>query len=771
MMRNDPFACLPVILFLVFNLVCLPAEAPAKSNATDDTSKTVPAKFPSGESTIRKSPASGSALPAGRRKGLNVRNRGLAVQRIFLQGGTIRVTIAKAGSEKIPVADYPRIRLELVVEENKAPTGWPMTKVDPGRRLAMGAGTLTFDTNVKLEKGGRITAALSGDVWKTSRTEILSFSRAMPPSEVRGLEPLPARMRAEGRLPAGPSTEVKGKTIFPKGVAKASAGGSGLAALLPRGGEYMLPGGTAAVSWRASGEDPGNEGNYVITLLKGTEENVIEVVYSGPARSEEAVWVDLPRGLEEGYDYLFRVDKTGEPGEHFCVTNWFTIGPPIDTETAPREDFRLELVEGPGSGATVNHGARLFLRWRGVPETLLLPERYTLRLRGVSGGAETWEREYEGWGLGLDPRDRTFYAMLMVAESVTPGQYRLEVVHHYDELDGSDFNGDVQGAGQVFTLAAAPEGPGVTLLYPQRGVTYFSGESVPFRWEIPPGFLAAYGPINSTRIQVYDADEDAPLETVSVDPELREYNLPTEESLPGGDYKAYIRVSFAGSAGFPLVAEVAPIQISTGALLFTWPSRPMTLNHGVDYLLSWSARGNVAHRDILVQLMQGETVVATLTTGVPASAERWLYETDIHCNSLPVVHQGTGFAFRLVSDGGHSYTATSDSVDIVLPKPLFNRGSPRAGETWPRGSNRQVLWSSDPVFEGTTLTIELRKGGELEAVVATGLSTMEGYWEWPSVGHLMGGRDLPDGEDYRFRLKLESCDRIVADSPVFAIGP
>jgi hypothetical protein len=507
-------------------------------------------------------------------------------------------------------------------------------------------------------------------------------------------------------------------------------------------------------------------------LRRAGDASVDHRLYYGRAETGSAVRVSLPADLDEGDDYYIHVTEHHMARDYEGTGKAFFIGTGTDVRPVPHTEWRVDVLNPEADEEFYDEMGYTF-RWKTYPTRLPIPERFTLRFISQDTSRVEYSREAQTATIFNDIiyNATTKIFSWRFKPTLDPGSYRLEIEAQYDDLDGSPLNESFSGQSGVFTLLPVPTDEGVSLNTPLRDSLVHAGGSVSVRWSYPPVLEEAYGPPSSVRIQIYNGSNfslrEHYLRENPSDPTTLMHDLSIPEDFPEGEYTIVVTVNF--TEGHNETDLVFPVNIlPSEGLFFVWPRRTPNLVYGHMYPIQWNALGDAADQNIDIQLTRDGAVVETLATGVRASRRSWEWNLDINCNDADMVHQGENYRIKLVGEGSSPFEAVSVPVNIALPQLIFNRGSPREGDRWPLHSSRQVLWTPQDIPEGSTLKIELWKGGDFLFNLATGVLAERDFWEWPSVGEY-GALTLPADDDYSFRLVLECCERVFSQSPRFAI--
>jgi hypothetical protein len=153
---------------------------------------------------------------------------------------------------------------------------------------------------------------------------------------------------------------------------------------------------------------------------------------------------------------------------------------------------------------------------------------------------------------------------------------------------------------------------------------------------------------------------------------------------------------------------------------------------GTTQTIRWDYAGNPGTY-VKIDLLKGGVLTKTLTSFAKASARSYSWK-------IPAIQTpGADYAIRITSKTDPALTDTSDTTFTVLG-PSVTLTSPDGGENWGPGTTQTIRWTyaGSP---GTSLKIELLKGGILNRVITTFASTSRGYYSWKVPATQAAGGD------------------------------
>jgi hypothetical protein len=153
---------------------------------------------------------------------------------------------------------------------------------------------------------------------------------------------------------------------------------------------------------------------------------------------------------------------------------------------------------------------------------------------------------------------------------------------------------------------------------------------------------------------------------------------------------------------------------------------------GTTQIIRWDYAANPGTY-VKIELLKGGVLNKTLTTFARTSSR--FYNWKIPATQTP----GVDYSIRITSKTSPAFTDTSDSTFTVLG-PSVTLTSPNGGENWAPATTQTIRWAyaGSP---GTSLKIELLKGGVLNRVITTFASTSRGYYSWKVPATQAAGTD------------------------------
>lgn len=183
------------------------------------------------------------------------------------------------------------------------------------------------------------------------------------------------------------------------------------------------------------------------------------------------------------------------------------------------------------------------------------------------------------------------------------------------------------------------------------------------------------------------------------------------------------------------------------ALRVLYPTSDVVWRHGQSRVIEHWARG-LPRRTI--QLLAGDTVVATLTASTPAAEVFRVPEVEAAWGT------GTDFRIRVTADTGASGTGNAFSIcasdDILVSRP-------RAGAVFAAGDEITVEWTcaSGVAVDIDVIRDGVRVGAFRDAAGNNGIHSRVVPGEW--------------GAGVGFRVRVEDHERTIGLSPSFEIVP
>ena len=269
----------------------------------------------------------------------------LSIQKIYLKGNKVFITIVRTGGGKVDPDDFSKIRMKVDPGSGKPSRQWSLTDVDRSRVLSAAGGKIEFDTGIILEKGETVKAILSFGKWETSKQEVLSLTTTTalaktipPPSEKADASKMESSklMMAQETLSvdltktnmmASKAVHERGRTGRPMNIDDAG----GIRITVPGEGQRQRPGDSFPVYATFTRElsDPTAVGYVDFTLRRFGVSDVFATHRQPYRQSSDGTTcmatVHLPAtGLPPGSDYYFMATHP----EAWGTGNSFTINAP-----------------------------------------------------------------------------------------------------------------------------------------------------------------------------------------------------------------------------------------------------------------------------------------------------------------------------------------------------------------------------------------------------------------------------------------------------------
>jgi hypothetical protein len=192
-----------------------------------------------------------------------------------------------------------------------------------------------------------------------------------------------------------------------------------------------------------------------------------------------------------------------------------------------------------------------------------------------------------------------------------------------------------------------------------------------------------------------------------------------------------------------LNATSAPFAVVDPTLTVTSPTGGQSWTVATPQRVTWTHTGLLTG-SVKVELTREGRTVATLATA-PIGAGG---SGSAAFSPLKTLGAYSDYRIKVTA---MSFAAASDySDDLTLTGgPSLQLSSPAAEATWTAGTSRTVTWSATGTV-GTTIRVELLKGGVVAAVIASAAKPAAGSVTWTAPA------TLPTGADYRVRVVAPS---------------
>ncbi len=237
--------------------------------------------------------------------------------------------------------------------------------------------------------------------------------------------------------------------------------------------------------------------------------------------------------------------------------------------------------------------------------------------------------------------------------------------------------------------------------------------------------------------------------------------LAAAEDPDGDNGTATIRVSDTGSVIPSADVTATEADNENNAITVTSP------NGGESWLLSetreitWLATGTTGP-SVSIELMRRSSSDRIIIPSTPNDGSfSWTIPADIE--------PGSDFRVRVTSLADPSIEDVSDA-NFSISRPSTGSVtviSPNGGETWIRGTSREITWTSDGPA-GDSVAIELFRGGSFDSTI-TSITPNNGSFSWTIPA------DLEPGVDFRVRVTSLSepglFDESDGDFSIVTAGP
>ena len=185
----------------------------------------------------------------------------------------------------------------------------------------------------------------------------------------------------------------------------------------------------------------------------------------------------------------------------------------------------------------------------------------------------------------------------------------------------------------------------------------------------------------------------------------------------GTDYR--IRIT---STSTPTITDTSNsnFAITSGTITsvtVTSPNGGESWVRGSNHAITWTSTGNVGSY-VKMEVLKAGVVVQTLSTSTPNDGS---YSWTIS----PGLATGTDYRIRITSTSTPTITDTSNSNFAITSGTITSVTvtSPNGGESWVRGSNHAITWTSTGNV-GSYVKMEVLKAGVVVQTLSTSTQTM-----------------------------------------------
>jgi molybdopterin-binding protein len=212
--------------------------------------------------------------------------------------------------------------------------------------------------------------------------------------------------------------------------------------------------------------------------------------------------------------------------------------------------------------------------------------------------------------------------------------------------------------------------------------------------------------------------------------------------VPSANIYSVYWVDFAITKEFPSVGP-GPIDISTVTVIS--PNGGESELQNSKHNITWTSKNVVGN--VKIELLKGTSVSNTITSSTT--------NTGTYGWTIPSSQTvGMDYKIRVTSTSDSSVTDVSNSTFTIGAAPKsITVTSPNGGESWVRGTNRTIKWTSIGSV-GSSVKVELLKGGTLSSTITSSTVNNWSYsWTVPS--------GQTTGTNYKIRITSTSNSSIL----------
>jgi hypothetical protein len=283
--------------------------------------------------------------------------------------------------------------------------------------------------------------------------------------------------------------------------------------------------------------------------------------------------------------------------------------------------------------------------------------------------------------------------------------------------------------------------PSITITSPNGGETWQRGTSPTVSWSYT-GSPGSYVKILLVKAgtEVGTIAASAPIGSGG----KGTYIWPVSSSLVcANDYKVIVQ-----SISQPAIQDssntfftIIPAGTTTPSITVTSPNGGESWVRGSNHAITWTTTGS-AGSSVKIELLKAEGVVAS-TIQPDNGAFSWTISTGLAT--------GSDYKIRITSTSNSVYTDTSNNyftITSATTTPSLTVTAPNGGESWVRGSNHAITWTSSGTV-GSNVKVEVLKAGVVVQTLSTSTPN-NGAFSWTiSTG-------LATGSDYKIRITSTS---------------
>ncbi len=433
-------------VFAVLVLVCLSFFFLFPGNSTSKSPVAEKAKPSAVQPATQKEPATIS--PSAVQK-----DPALIIEKIYLKGNKIFVTINRKAGERVAPDDYSKIMMR--VETSKGARQWSLAEVDRKKILSGNSGKVEFDTGIVLEKGEMVKAVLSLGKWETSRRDNLVITAASAGTKPGLSKMTPSKMTEQGKLPAQPSGQttmmmaraINARSTTPTPTPRNLDDSGGIRVTNPGGGQIQRPGDRVPVMYTMLREVGAGPVEISLRKFGVTDTFATGRIGYNPAVGEvsTATSLTLPsRGLSPGANYYISAVHP----EAWGLSDAFTI-------QSPGEGQIRVLRPRAGEGVTPGFAMNVDYQFtRHASEGQINFELYKLDAGGGYGRPiRSFTRHYRP--SLTSPAEPIIQVQWPLPRDFPVGQYFVQATHPEAWGKSSNFSVRWEGEGHDFPSAYA----------------------------------------------------------------------------------------------------------------------------------------------------------------------------------------------------------------------------------------------------------------------------------------------------------------------------
>lgn len=312
----------------------------------------------------------------------------LGVMRIYLKGHTVFITLVNTGAQ-LAAKDHNLVRLKIGSTSGRLKKQWPLTEVDPQKKLMKPKGRVLFNTGLKVTRPERVTVELSKKDWKVAKHAMLSVppqkgltgvqkstvgpgSKPPPPAHPTTPKKTNARRSTSSHATSGPQQASAGQMLY--------AGAGGIQITNPGSAQVWRAGTAVTVRYRFEDEVSAGPVQFKLYNRQTNRKMAETTVNYAPSYGDSPGWTPpdeafiwhLPGNLLPGTDYYLQAAGCGQSGK----SETFAVEPLVDLGGAA--NF-IEVLE-PRGGEIFRPGGTLTVRFRFTHPDRPRPERIHIDL-------------------------------------------------------------------------------------------------------------------------------------------------------------------------------------------------------------------------------------------------------------------------------------------------------------------------------------------------------------------------------------------------------